>query len=341
MLNSARLAENLLDKSQLKQVPTRDGFGEGSVLAGKENPNVVVLCADLADSTRSAVFQKEFPDRFIEVGIAEQNMMNVAAGLALAGKIPFVSTYAVFCPGMNWGQLRVSVLQNEANVKIVGAHSGVSVGPDGMSHQALEDIAIARCLPGLVVLAPCDAIETRKAVVAMAKHKGAVYIRFAREKTPVFTTEETPFEIGKAQIFWRSSHLETEFPSEPDVSIIACGPFVYNAIQAAMELEKEGVNTEVINCTTIKPLDEETIIRSVQKSGAVVTVEEHQVMGGLGSAIAECLAKNYPAPMEFIGVQDRFGESGEPEELIELCGMGVRHIKKAVKKVISRKNNKV
>ena len=332
MPNSAKLAENLSDKNQLKQVPTRDGFGEGAVLAGKEDPNVVVLCADLADSTRSAVFQKEFPDRFIEVGIAEQNMMNVAAGLALAGKVPFISTYAVFCPGMNWAQLRVSVLQNEANVKIVGAHSGVSVGPDGMSHQALEDIAIARCLPGLVVLAPCDAIETRKAVVAMAKHKGAVYIRFTREKTPVFTTEETPFEIGKAQIFY-------EGQTSLDVSIIACGPFVYNAIQAAMELEKEGINTEVINCATIKPLDEETIIKSAQKSGAVVTVEEHQVFGGLGSAVAECLAKNYPAPMEFIGAQDRFGESGEPEQLIELCNMGVSHIKEAVKKVLSRKNS--
>ena len=331
MPNSAKLAENLSDKNQLKQVPTRDGFGEGAVLAGKEDPNVVVLCADLADSTRSAVFQKEFPDRFIEVGIAEQNMMNVAAGLALAGKVPFISTYAVFCPGMNWAQLRVSVLQNEANVKIVGAHSGVSVGPDGMSHQALEDIAIARCLPGLVVLAPCDAIETRKAVVAMAKHKGAVYIRFTREKTPVFTTEETPFEIGKAQIFY-------EGQTSLDVSIIACGPFVYNAIQAAMELEKEGINTEVINCATIKPLDEETIIKSAQKSGAVVTVEEHQVFGGLGSAVAECLAKNYPAPMEFIGAQDRVGESGAPEQLIELCNMGVSHIKEAVKKVLSRKN---
>ncbi|MDO8676321.1 MAG: transketolase C-terminal domain-containing protein [Candidatus Azambacteria bacterium] len=331
MPNFAKLAENLSDKNQLKQVPTRDGFGEGVVLVGKEDPNVVVLCADLADSTRSAVFQKEFPDRFIEIGIAEQNMMNVAAGLALAGKVPFVSTYAVFCPGMNWGQLRVSVLQNEANVKIVGAHSGVSVGPDGMSHQALEDIAIARCLPGLVVLAPCDAIETRKAVIAMAKHKGAVYIRFTREKTPVFTTEETPFEIGKAQVFYGEQ-------TSIDVSIVACGPFVYNAIQAAMELEKDGVNTEVINCATIKPLDEETIIKSVQKSGAVVTVEEHQVMGGLGSAVAECLAKNYPVPMEFIGAQDRFGESGTPEELIELCNMGVSHIKEAVKKVLSRKN---
>lgn len=334
MLNSVKLAENLSDKNQLKQVPTRDGFGEGVVLAGKEDQNVVVLCADLADSTRSAVFQKEFPDRFIEVGIAEQNMMNVAAGLALAGKIPFVSTYAVFCPGMNWGQLRVSVLQNEANVKIVGAHSGVSVGPDGMSHQALEDIAIARCLPGLVVLAPCDAIETRKAVVAMAKHKGAVYVRLTREKTPVFTTEETPFEIGKAQIFY-----DPPSGGSADVSIIACGPFVYNAIQAAMELEKEGINTEVINCATIKPLDEETLIKIIQKSGAAVTVEEHQVIGGLGSAVAECLAKNYPVPMEFIGVQDRFGESGEPEQLIELCNMGVSHIKEAVKKVISRKNS--
>jgi transketolase len=329
-MNKAKLVENLLDKDKLERVPTRNGYGEGLILAGKEDSNVVVLCADLSDSTRSAMFKKEFPERFIQVGIAEQNMMNVAAGLALAGKVPFVSTYAVFCPGMNWGQLRVSVLQNEANVKIAGAHAGISVGPDGMSHQALEDIAITRCLPNLVVLAPCDAIETRKATLAAAKYNGGVYLRFAREKTPVFTTEDTPFEIGKAEVFWQPD-------GKPEVSIIACGPLVYNAILAAGELEKDGVKAEVINNHTIKPLDKETIIESAKRCGSVVTVEEHQVVGGMGSAVAELLAKNFPLPIEFVGVQDRFGESGQPEELLEKFGMGVENIKKAVKRVISKK----
>jgi transketolase len=323
-----------LELDRLEQVPTRNGYGEGLVLAGKENENVVVLCADLSESTRSAYFQKEFPDRFIEVGIAEQNMMNVAAGLALAGKVPFVSTYAVFCPGMNWAQLRVSVLQNAANVKIAGAHAGISVGPDGMSHQALEDIATTRCLPDLVVLAPCDFLETRKATLAAAQYKGPVYLRFAREKTPVFTTEETPFEIGKAEVFWRTSDVEKK---TSDVSIIACGPLVHNALLAARELEDEEVRCEVVNNHTIKPMDEKTIIASVKRTGAVVTVEEHQIMGGMGSAVAEVLAKNHPVPIEFVGVQDRFGESGQPAELIEKFGMGVESIKDAVRRVKSKK----
>ncbi|PJE73287.1 MAG: transketolase, partial [Candidatus Tagabacteria bacterium CG10_big_fil_rev_8_21_14_0_10_40_13] len=309
-----RLSENLLDKEKLEQVPTRNGYGEGLILAGKENKNVVVLGADLSESTRASMFKEKFPERFIQCGIAEQNMMGVAAGLALSGKVPFVSTYAVFCPGMNWSQIRVSVIQSGANVKITGAHAGISVGPDGMSHQALEDIAITRCLPGLVVLAPCDYIETRKAALAAARYKGPVYLRFAREKTPVFTTENTPFEIGRAEIFYKSDLKKT------DVSIIACGPLVHNAILAAAELEKEGIGCEVLNNHTIKPMDEKTIIESVKKTGAVVTVEEHQVMGGMGSAVAEVLAKNFPAPMEFVGVQNRFGESGEPEELIEKFG---------------------
>jgi len=321
----------LLDKEKLEQVPTRNGYGEGLVLAGKENKNVVVLGADLSESTRASMFKEKFPERFIQCGIAEQNMMGVAAGLALSGKVPFVSTYAVFCPGMNWSQIRVSVIQSGANVKITGAHAGISVGPDGMSHQALEDIAITRCLPGLAVLAPCDYIETRKAALAAARYNGPVYLRFAREKTPVFTTENTPFEIGRAEIFYKSDLKKT------DVSIIACGPLVHNAILAAAELEKEGIGCEVLNNHTIKPMDEKTIIESVKKTGAVVTVEEHQVMGGMGSAVAEVLAKNFPAPMEFVGVQNRFGESGESEELIEKFGMGVSDIKEAVKKVLKRK----
>lgn len=327
MLNKeAKLNPKLFDKD-VEQKPTRDGYGEGLVTAGKENPNVVALCADLSDSTRSAMFQKEFPERFIECGIAEQNMMDVAAGLALAGKVPFVSTYAVFCPGLNWSQIRVSVLQNDANVKITGAHAGVSVGPDGMSHQGLEDIAITRCLPGLTVIAPCDYIETRKATLAAARTKGAFYLRFAREKTPVFTTEETPFEIGKALVLREGK----------DVVIIGCGPLLHNTLVAAEELSKEGIEAMVVDSHTVKPLDEKTIIGAAKKCGAVVSVEEHQVMGGLGSAIAECLAKNHPAPQEFIGVQDRWGESGEPGELIEKMGMGVGSIKEAVKKAVARK----
>ncbi len=327
MINpEAKLNPKLLDKDVEKK-PTRDGYGEGLVTAGKEDPNVVALCADLSDSTRSAMFQKEFPDRFIECGIAEQNMLDAAAGLALSGKVPFASTYAVFCPGMTWSQIRVSVLQNNANVKIVGAHAGVSVGPDGMSHQALEDIAIARCLPGLIVIAPCDYIEAKKATLAAARAKGAIYLRFAREKTPIFTTEETPFEIGKALIL-REGH---------DAAIIGCGPLVHNALVAAEELSKEGMEIMVINCHTIKPLDEKTIVEAARKTGAIVSVEEHQVAGGLGSAIAEVLAKSHPAPQEFIGAQDRFGESGEPDELIEKMGMGVGSIKEAVKKVVARK----
>jgi transketolase len=327
MLNEeAKLNPKLFDKD-VEQKPTRDGFGEGLVTAGKEDPNVVALCADLSDSTRSAMFQKEFPERFIECGIAEQNMLDVAAGLALSGKIPFVSTYAVFCPGMTWSQIRVSVLQNNANVKITGAHAGISVGPDGMSHQGLEDIALTRCLPGLTVIAPCDSIETRKATLAAAKMKSPVYLRFSREKTPIFTTEETPFEIGKALILREGK----------DIAIIGCGPLLYNALVAAEELSKEGIEAMVIDSHTVKPLDEKTVIEAAQKCGAVISIEEHQIMGGFGSAVAEVLAKNYPVPQEFIGAQDRFGESGEPNELIEVMGMGIGSIKEAVKKAVARK----
>ncbi|PIZ40505.1 transketolase [candidate division WWE3 bacterium CG10_big_fil_rev_8_21_14_0_10_48_23] len=325
----AKLTRNLLDEKKIGRIPTRDGYGEGLVEAGKRDPNVVVLCADLSDSTRSLMFQKVFPERFIEVGIAEQNMMGLAAGLALAGKVPFISTYAVFCPGINWSQLRVCVCQNDANVKLTGAHAGISVGPDGMSHQGLEDMAITRCLPGLVVLAPCDYNETRKATLAAAQWKGPVYLRFAREKTPVFTTEKTPFKIGQAELFWTSS--------KPRVTIVACGPLVYDALLAAEKLEDKGLGAEVINCHTIKPLDTKTILKSVKKTGAVVTVEEHQIIGGLGSAVAEILGENYPVPMRRIGVYDRWGESGEPEELLEAFGLTSKNIVQAAGEVVKAK----
>lgn len=321
------LVKNLIDKEKLQAVPTRQGYGEGLVELGKKDPRVVVLCADISDSTKSGMFRDAFPERFIETGIAEQNMMGLAAGLALAGKIPFISTYSVFCPGINWSQLRVCVCQNDANVKLTGAHAGVSVGPDGMSHQGLEDIAIARCLPGLVVIAPCDYIETKKATLAAAKWQGPVYLRFAREATPVFTTEKTPFKIGKAEVFREGK----------DVTIIACGPLVYNALLAAEKLAKEKIDVRVINNHTIKPIDEKTIIQAAKETGVIVTVEEHQVMGGMGSAVAEVIAKNYPVPIEMIGIQDRWGESGEPDELVEHFGLGVDSIVKAVRKVLKRK----
>jgi len=314
-------------KKSLEAKPTRHGFGDGLLEAGKKNPNIVALCADITDSTRVSVFRDAFPERFIECGIAEQNMMGLAVGLALSGKVPFVSTYAVFCPGVNWSQIRVLVGQNNANVKITGAHAGVSVGPDGMSHQALEDIALMRCLPGMVVLAPCDYLETKKATLAAAQYMGPVYLRFAREATPVFTTEKTPFKIGKAEIFRDGK----------DVAIIGCGPLLYNALVVAEKLSKQGIEAMVINNHTIKPIDEKTIIAAAKKCKAVVTVEEHQVMGGMGSAVAEVLAKNYPVPIEMIGMQDKWGQSGQPEELLKYYGMDVDSIIKAVKKVLKRK----
>lgn len=329
MLNSsAKLNQKVFDKD-IEQKPTRDGYGDGLVIAGTEDPNVVVLCADLTESTRSQKFAEKFPNRFFEIGVAEQNMAAIAAGLGISGKIPFISSYAVFSPGRNWEQIRTTIAYNDSNVKICGAHAGISVGPDGATHQAIEDIATMRVMANMKVIVPCDGIEAKKATVAAAKLWGPVYLRFAREKTPVFTTEETSFAVGKAEIFWKSK--------KPQVAIIGCGPLVHNALEAARELEKEGIGTIVVNNHTIKPMDEKTIVDVAKKCGAVVTVEEHQVAGGMGGAVAELLAKKFPVPMEFIGMQDVFGESGKPEELIEKYGMGIESIKKAVKKVLKRK----
>lgn len=328
MINSKSfLVKNLTDEKKIQQIPTRQGFGEGLVEAGKKDERVVVLCADISDSTKAGMFRDAFPKRFIECGIAEQNMMGLAVGLALSGKIPFVSTYAVFCPGVNWSQIRVLVGQNNANVKITGAHAGVSVGPDGMSHQALEDIALMRCLPGMIVIAPCDSIETKKATLAAAQYKGPVYLRFTREATPVFTTEKTPFKIGKAEIFREGK----------DATIIGCGPLLHNAMIAAEKLAKEKIDVQIINNHTIKPLDEKTILEAAKKTGAIVTVEEHQIIGGLGSAVAEFLSKTHPVPIEMIGMQDGWGESGQPDELLKKFKMDVPAIIAAVKKVLKRK----
>lgn len=323
----AKLIDNLLDLKKIEKIPTRDGYGQGLVNAGKANPNVVALCADLSESTRTKMFKDAFPDRFIQMGVTEQALVAIAAGMALAGKVPWVASYAMFCPGRAWEQVRTNMALNDANVKIAGAHAGVSVGPDGATHQAIEDIAIMRCIPRVTVIAPCDVIETRKAVEAVSKMIGPAYVRFAREKTPVFTTEDTPFEIGKANVLWGGK----------DVAIIACGPLVHNALLAANELEKEDISTRVINMHTIKPLDTETIITAAKECGAIVTVEEHQIIGGLGGAVAETLGENFPVPMERVGMRDSFGESGTPDELIEHFGMGVSSIKETVKKVLNRK----
>ena len=329
MINpNSKLVENLTDKAKLEQLPIRDGYGHGLVEAGEKDERVVVLCADLTESTRSLWFKEKFPERFIEVGVAEQNMAVLASGMANYGKIPFISSYATFSPGRNNEQIRTNICINNMPVKIAGSHAGVSVGPDGATHQALEDIALMRVLPRMVVVVPCDAVEAQKATVAIAFNNQPSYIRLAREKSPVLTTKDSPFEIGRAEVFREGK----------DVSIVACGLVLYNALIAAEELVQEGIDCEVINSHTIKPIDKNTIITSAQKTGAVVSVEEHQVAGGLGSAIAEVLASNFPVPQEFIGIQDRFGESGTPDELLEAFGLGINSIKNSVKKVITRKN---
>ena len=324
----------MIDQSK-KLVSIRDGYGEGLVLAGEQDERVVVLSADLVDSTRATAFKERFPERFIEMGVAEQNMATVAAGLANYGKIPFISSYATFSPGRNWEQIRTTIALNNLPVKIAGHHAGVSVGPDGATHQALEDIAMMRVLPNIVVVVPCDAIEARKATVAAAKNNQPTYLRFTREKSAIITNEASPFGIGRAEILRNPSASSGQ---GADCSIIGCGLLLYNALLAAEELAKEGIECEVINSHTVKPLDAKTILTSVKKTGAVVSVEEHQIAGGLGSTIAELLVANLPTPQEFIGMHDHFGESGKPEELIEYFGMGVKGIITAVKKALKRKS---
>ena len=330
---NAKLVPNVLELEVLEQAPTRNGYGDGVVDAGTKNPNVVVLCADLTESTRSEGFANKFPERFLEMGVAEQNMASVASGMAAMGKIPFISSYAMFSPGRNWEQIRTTICYNERHVIIAGAHAGVSVGPDGATHQAIEDIAITRVIANMTVIVPCDAVEARKATVASTELAGPVYLRFAREKTPVFTTPEMPFEVGKAQIFFNAPDGK-----KPDVAVIACGPLAHNALLAAAELEKSGVAVRVINNPTVKPMDEMAILEAARDAGCLVTVEEHQINGGMGSAVAEIVTRNFPVPIEFVGVANRFGESGEPQELIRHFGMAPEHIVEAARKVIARKN---
>lgn len=328
MLNpDLKLTENIFDTPALAS--TREGFGKGAVEAGAADERIVVLSADLAESTQAHHFRAAYPNRFIQVGVAEQNLATVAAGMALYGKIPFFTSYAAFSPGRNWEQIRTTIALNNVHAIVCGMHAGISVGPDGATHQMLEDLALMRSLPNFTVISACDSEEGRKATLAAAKWGKPVYLRFGREKSPIMTTADTPFEIGKANIMWKGN--------APQVTLIATGPFVFNALSAARDLEKEGIESTVLNIHTIKPVDREAILAAARETRAVVTIEEHQVHGGLGSAVAEVLAAELPTPMEFIGMQDTFGQSGTSQELTTHYGMDAAAIQTAVKKVIARK----
>lgn len=306
---------------------TRFGFGEGLVELGKKDNKIFVLGADTVSSVAINGFQKEFPDRFANVGIAETNLLGVAAGLSIAGFIPFVSTYGVFASGRPWEQIRTTICYSKLNVKIGGSHSGLMVGPDGATHQALEEISIMRCLPNMTVLVPCDLVETKKATMASAYYNGPVYIRYGRENVPIITEDKTPFEIGKA----------IKMRDGKDVCIMACGSMVYESLMAAELLEKEGIKARVLNIHTIKPIDKQAIIEAANDCGAIVTAEEHQIFGGFGSAVAEVVVANKPVPMEFVGINDTFGESGKPADLIVKYGLKDINIVEAVRKVLKRK----
>ena len=324
MLNpQAKLATNLFDKPDM--AASREGFGKGIVEAGKLDPRVVVLSADLSESTQAQPFEKTFPERFVQVGVAEQNLATVAAGMAGYGKIAFFTSYAAFNPGRNWEQIRTTIALNNVPAICCGMHAGLLTGPDGATHQALEDLALMRAMPNMIVVSPCDAEEGRKLTLAVAKAEKPAYMRFAREKMPTMTTAETPFELGKATVMWIPKSGKAK------VAVFATGPVLYNALLAAKKLEEEGFDVSVTDVHTLKPLDEETIVREAKAAGAVVTVEEHQVHGGLGGAIAEVLSQKAPTKMTIIGVQDRFGQTGTAAELYEEYGLGVEHIKAAIK----------
>ncbi|QQG50372.1 MAG: transketolase family protein [Candidatus Berkelbacteria bacterium] len=311
---------------ELEQAAIRDGFGEALLQLGKHNESIVALTADLTESTRVQQFAKSFPERFFEIGVAEQNLIGIAAGLSHEGFIPFAASYAVFSPGRTWDQIRVSVCYSKNNVKIIGSHAGLSVGADGATHQALEDVAIMRVLPNMVVVVPCDATEAHKATLAIAKHKGPCYLRLGREKVPTITSEETPFELGKAITITKGS----------DVTIVANGPLVFNALQAAHQLEGT-YSVRVVNLHTVKPLDHKTILDAAEETGAIVTAEDHQIDGGMGSAVAELVSQFNPVPVVRVGVKDSFGESGSVKELMDHFGLNVEAICDAVKKAITLK----
>lgn len=325
ILASAKLVKDPYGK--LAAEPTRNGFGRGLVQAGTASEDVVVLCADLSESTRVLDFKKTFPKRFVQMGVAEQSLAAIASGMALAGKIPFIASYAAFSPGRNWEQIRTTGCLQNINLKIVGAHAGVSVGPDGATHQMTEDIALMRVLPNMTVLVPCDAIEAEKATIAAAQIDGPVYIRLGREAMPVFTTAKSPFEVGKAQVLTKGS----------DVAIIACGSLVHEALKAAKDLEKTGIAARVINCPSIKPMDNKTVIEAAKDCGCVVTVEEAQMAGGLGGAVCELLSLECPVPIVRIGLNDEFGQSGTPEELLEHYHLTAPWIVRAARGVMEKK----
>jgi transketolase len=327
MLNKdLKLNENLFSET-VEEKPTRDGFGQALEILGEKDPNVVVLTADLSESTRTDGFAKKFPERFFEVGVAEQNMAAIAAGLATSGKTAFISSYATFSPGKNWETIRTTIVYNNADVKVAGHHSGIMTGPDGATHQATEDIAITRVLPNIKVFVPCDAIEAKKVTLESASTKGPVYLRYTRDKTPLITTEETPFDINKIEVFWTTEN--------PKVTIFACGYMLYYALLAAKNLEEQGVNVIVANVVSIKPADEKTIIELSKLTGKVLTVEDHQTSGGLGGMIAEVLAKNNPTKMDFVGLNNTFAESGNWKELIKKYKMDEVAIEEKVKLLIS------
>ena len=331
--NEAVEAMHLVDyrAAELQQVPTRNGFGEGLIEAGSRSRDVLGICADLSESTRFEGFRKAHPEQYIEIGVSEQMLVAMAGGLAAVGKVPWIASYAMFNPGRSWEQVRTIMALNETNVKIAGAHAGVSVGPDGATHQAIEDIAIMRVIPHMTVVVPCDSVQTKKATLALSEVWGPAYLRFGREKSAVITTQQTPFEIGKAQTFREGS----------DVAIVACGILVYNALIAADRLAREdGIECRVVNNHTVKPMDQAAVLDAARSCGAIVTVEEHQKQAGMGSRVAEILAQGHPVPIEFIGVDDRFGQSGDPAELIEYYGMGVAAIEEAVRRAHARKELK-
>jgi transketolase len=306
---------------------TRSGFGQGLLEAGKRNQNVVALCADLTESVKMGAFKEAFPERFFQIGISEANMVGVASGLALSSKVPFIGSFAAFSTGRVYDQIRQSVAYSNTNVKIAGSHAGITLGEDGATHQILEDIGLMKMLPNMVVINPCDYNQTVQATIAAAEHVGPVYLRFGRPKVPIFISEDTPFQIGKALIINEGK----------DVTILATGHLVWEAIQAGEKLAEQGIDAEIINIHTIKPLDKEAILKSVAKTGCVVTCEEHQYNGGLGDSVAQLLAQNNPKPIEYIGIDDKFGESGKPEDLMVKYGLKSQDIVEAVEKVIKRK----
>jgi transketolase len=315
------------DTPEMILQPSRNGYGEGLVEAGKRDANIVALSADLTESTRTLPFAEAFPNRFVQVGIAEQNMASVASGMAAMGKVPFIASYAMFSPGRNWEQIRTTIAYNDSNVKVIGAHAGISVGPDGATHQAIEDIALMRVIPNMIVIAPADVHEARKATLAAAKHKGPVYIRVGRSNTPVVTTSESPFEIGKAEIMYSPKE-----GLDMRLGIVVTGSLLFNALKAAQTLENEGVAVTVLHMPTIKPIDKEALLKLAEQNDALVTVEEHQINGGLGGAVSEYLSEVKPTKIIRVGVDDQFGQSGEPDELIEYYKMGVEGIVEAGKR---------